>query len=224
MTTLNETSRLSKAKKNFEGKTFVRTIGIISPANPMAKITSKEENQRLVQKFKDLLKKTGDYYFPVKGKYGITKPSFMIFNTTRKDLEMWAIVFKQESFIFGTFSEGDFDFEIWKRKPNKESYYLFDTQRGYVEKSDDGDFYTAMSRDFKFSIPFPKFQECVNVHDNLIKERSSKSKTYKRLVEDKIQKILDESYTPFSRRMKRAFVYGADWNNQFEEIMENFKK
>ena len=29
---------------------------------------------------------------------------------------------------------------------------------------------------------------------------------------------------PFSRRMKRAFVYVADGNNQFEEIMGIFKK
>lgn len=224
MTTLNETSKLNKAKKNFERKMFVQTIGIISPVNPMAKITSKEKNQKLVQKFKDLLKKTGDYYFPVKGKYGITEPSFMIFNITKKDLEMKANIFKQESFIFGILSDGDFDFKFYKRKPNKKSYYLVDSQIGYVEKSDEGDLYTTKGSDFKFSIPFPELQEYVNIHENLIKERSSKSKTYKRLVKDKIQKILDDSCTPFSRRMKRAFVYGADWNNQFEEFMENLKK
>lgn len=61
MNGLNETSRLQKAEKTFKGQTFVRTLGIISPANPMEKMTSKEENQRLVQKFKDYLKRTGDY-------------------------------------------------------------------------------------------------------------------------------------------------------------------
>lgn len=224
LTQMNETSRLQKAEKSFKGQNFVRTLGIISPANPMAKMTSKEENQRLVQKFKDYLRQTGEYYFPVKGKYGITEPSFMIFNTTRGDLEMWAKVFKQESFIYGEFTNGEFDFEIWKRKPNKESYYLFDTQRGYVERDEDGDYYTAIGRNFKFSIPFPKFMESVNAHNELITDRVKRSAVYAKLVEGKLTKILDESFTPLSRRMERSFVYGADWDNQFEEAIEELLK
>lgn len=224
MTELNETSRLQKAQKAFMGKNYVRSLGIISPANPMARMTSKEENQWLVQKFKDCLRRTGEYYFPVKGKYGITEPSFMIFNTTRSDLEMWAKVFKQESFIYGEFADGEFDFEIWKRKPNKESYYLFDTQRGYVERSEDGDYYTAIGWNFKFSIPFPKFMESVDAHNELIADRAKQSAVYAKLVEEKLTKILDESFTPLSRRMERSFVYGADWDNQFEEMIEGLMK
>jgi len=150
MNGLNETSRLQKAEKTFKGQTFVRTLGIISPANPMAKMTSKEENQHLVQKFKDYLKRTGDYF-------------------------------------------------------------------------------TAIGRDFKFSIPFSKFMESVEVHDALIEDCAFKSDVYaklveSKLVESKLGKILDESYTPLSRRMECAFVYGSDWNNQFEEIIEDLMK
>ena len=171
---LTETTRRQKAEQRFLNGTFVKTIGIISPENPMGKKVESEENSKYINRFKDYMKNTNTKYFPVKGKYGNVEQSYMLFNITLEDLKLWASAFKQQSFIYGIVNDGKIHFQYYQMN-NKNIYALYDEVDGFIERNEFEDFYSATSRHFKFQIPFSKLISCIEEHDNLIKERIKKS-------------------------------------------------
>ena len=78
---INENSRAKKAIKSFLGRLKnIRTIGIMSPENPMGIQSSKEENQNLRSKFEGILKQGNIKYYKLKGMYGNLEHSYFLYN------------------------------------------------------------------------------------------------------------------------------------------------
>jgi len=172
---VNETSRRQKAQQAIQGKNRrVKTIGIISAQNPMGSDGSElpsDYNKRSHEELLDVLK-NGQYRFYVTdGMYGSPERSVMVFNISRDELIKLAYMFNQESAIFVDMTNGDdVSYQYWEGDDHNSPLKLQREEHEIVDATNGRDFYTKISRKFKFRIPF---FECVESYYDLIEARTS---------------------------------------------------
>lgn len=193
----------SKAKRLFNNPEYVskiKTFAIFTAENRDAIQMIRSQNRELNKELKrDLsgnnLEKSiiaGRYsYYKVKGKYGNVENSFLVYNITLEDAKSLCSKNGQQSFIFCYNNDGNLKFQFWANASRSGySYKLVDEKDEFnVLDSDAPDYYTQISRDFKFTIPFDKFE--VAAEDMI---ESIKSRCYRLgYSEDDIDRIIDES-------------------------------
>ena len=125
---LKETNRRQKSLHDFLGaNNDIRTIGIISPENPMGVALTPQENNKRVEKFKSYLQNNKIRFQKVKGRYNTNEQtqhkwqvehSFLLFNVTVDELKFYGYSFDQESFIFGRFDDNfkKINFEYYQKE------------------------------------------------------------------------------------------------------------
>ncbi len=194
---IDETSRRQKAIQSIQGKNRrVKTIVILSAQNPMGKEATKSFNQ---EKHNDLLKtlKIGHYqYFETNGLYDTSEKSVMIYNISLNDAKQLCYKYNQESIIFiDMMNDNEIIYQYWDHKEKNDELVLSKEKKEIVDANSDDNFYTKISRHFKFRIPFfegyesiltilkensirMNVDECIN--DTISNEFSGKSKYYKR--------------------------------------------
>lgn len=151
---LSEGSRAKKLAAALKGSSkHIKTIAIMSPENPMGRATSKEENDKLYDGFKKTLKLGHVHYMEIKGMYGQKERSFMIMNMPFENIKEWAKNYNQESFIFINVNDDKIHSEYWQ-KPDKGDYEKLTEADGYIDAENATDFFSTLTRKFKFTIPF----------------------------------------------------------------------
>ena len=216
---INETSRRQKAIKNFLGvNSKLRTFGIITAENPMGKGLPKQDNAERNAILINLLKSRQYIFCPVKGKYGNVEHSFMIYNVSLQDLKEIGNGFGQQSFIYAEIDRSKGQphvlFHYFQRRNPRGDYHYEETKDVYTPiDSEAGDFFTAIGRNFKFSIPFDIFNEAVQKYDDFINERCEKHEAYKASCDRLISESIEDGRTGMSRRICRARLYGTHYEN-----------
>lgn len=203
----------------------VKTFCILTAYNPMAQKSSHSDNTRANNQLMDRLK-TGHYaYVPVKGKYGNTENSFVIFNLPLDSAKFLADEASQESFIYGrvtgdnadsavfdlyVYNEetGKYDFVETKNYHNNGATIVKDKETG-KEKED----YFTQVGDKKFSVPFDYFNETAKKFNEIINERLENSEQYRAHYEQYQNNILQEGRTESSSYLKRSLIYGTLFEN-----------
>lgn len=161
----------SKAKRLFKNPEYVskiKTFAIFTAENRDAKQMNRKQNKELNKELKrdlsnaDIEKSiiSARYsYYKVKGKYGTIENSFIVYNITLDDAKSLCAKNGQQSFIFCTNDSGILRFQLWANASRSGySYKLVDEKEEFNVLDDDAkDYYTQISRDFKFNIPFEKF-------------------------------------------------------------------
>ena len=169
----NETSRFQKAKKAFLGQMKnIRNFAIITPENPMGVASTSTENSALCEKFENSLKAGHYLFYKVRGKFnGNLEHSYMVFNVQLEQVKKWACEseFNQQSFFF---CESQYDevhrktgvkFNYWSRKPGKKNAFeLIESTLEWIDFTNMDSEFTAIGRNFKFSIPLQCFMETAN--------------------------------------------------------------
>lgn len=169
----NETSRFQKAKKAFLGQMKnIRNFAIITPENPMGVASTSTENSALCEKFENSLKSGHYLFYKVRGKFnGNLEHSYMVFNVQLEQVKKWACEseFNQQSFFF---CESQYDevnrktgvkFNYWSRKPGKKNAFeLIESTLEWIDFTNMDSEFTAIGRNFKFSIPLQCFMETAN--------------------------------------------------------------
>lgn len=234
-TLLAETSRRQKAIKNFLGvNNKVKTFGIITAENPMGMKIGSQENVKRNNMLTSFLRSKQYMYYPVRGKYGNIEHPFMVYNVSLEDMKTIGRTFDQESFIYAeidnnqgrphvkfSFYKKDFsentNIDNGKRlKPSQREYRFIESKDVYVRiNTESDDDFTAIGRNFKFSIPFDIFSESINRFNNFINERCEKYEEYNNSCERLIRESIQPNRTAHSRRIKRAQLYG----NHFEKFI-----
>lgn len=214
MTTINESRKTNSLKKFLGIDKTISTIGIISPENAMGKQFSNIENNKRVERMKHMLKNMLTPYKRVKGMYNQLEHSFMLFNITVNDLKYIGHIFDQQSFIFGKFLEDKLEhpkimFEYYE-KTDKSDYVLSDKYEGYV-KVDGSDYFTALTPNFKFTIPFSVLMNECYILDRKVNYRKKQSLEYINTYAFYFSRLLDESLTPKARIISRSHLYGNGW-------------
>lgn len=156
---LQETSRRQKAQQAIQGKSRrIKTLAIISAQNPMGSDGSdlpSDYNAKSHAELLDTLRNGMFRYFVVKGKYGSDETSVMVYNISLKDTLNLCYRFNQESVIFIDMTNGEkVSYQYWEGKDHNSPLEKQYEESTIINATDDVDFYTQISRKFKFRIPF----------------------------------------------------------------------
>ncbi len=187
---INETSRRQKAQAAIMGKNRkVKTLAIISAQNPMGMEASKEYNDNAQRELIENLENGKYRYFVTKGLYGSPEISVIVYNISLKDTIHMCYTFNQESVIFVDMTDGNkISYQYWEGDDHYSKLKKQYEESTIVDATDDKDFYTQISRKFKFRIPFfedlirynSELIECSKLHNNideLISETLSDNRT-----------------------------------------------
>ena len=99
------------------------------------------------------------HYYKVKGKYDSVEHSFLVYNLSINNAKYLCEEFCQESFIFGINTGDKLVFQFWKNTGKNGYHYVMTDERDiFIDTTDANQDYTQISRDFKFTIPFEKFE------------------------------------------------------------------
>ena len=163
-----DTSRRQKAEQMFkEGNPKgIKTFCIITAENPMGETLTSQENKELNNRLEYYLKLGNYKWFPIKGNYEVKEKSYIIYNISKGDAERLGIKFNQESIIFATLDGSTIKFEYMEKV--RSHYETVKTEDVFIEITNDyDDFWSQISRNFKFRIPF--FDHACNINLKLSK-------------------------------------------------------
>ena len=169
---------------------------------------------RLVNKGLDLNKleqdlNSGYYsYYKVKGNYDNIEHSFIVYNIRLDDMKRLCEKYGQQSFIYGYNDKGTLKFEFWANKcktSNKYKYFKIDECDTFNLLDDNAkNYYTQISRKFKFSIPFTKFEFAPNEMIEAISRKQKDNNWSDNDVDYFINESLDDNINPKYRYYARA--------------------
>ena len=224
---INETSRKIKARQSLYGKRkALKQFVIITPENPMAKPTTPAENKAYRADFEQNLNQAGLYAYPVKGVYSENvEHSYIVFNMPLAMAKWYGQIYDQQSFILGkVIGENEVEYQLWWKNASKsdknassndKQYVLKETQKQFIRKDDASDYFTAVGKNFKFSIPY-KFFEAVEFYDDLFDEHCLKSKLYEAEYQQLIEKSVSDEWHEKHRMVARATLYGSIYKSRYE--------
>lgn len=212
---LNETSRENKVKRIFtnpEYMSHILTMAIFTANNPDKVKASKGDNVNFNKKLESTLKtmkERGFQFYKVKGSYGDVERSYIVYNISLEDAKDICKKFEQQSFIFVRNSGGKLTFEFWANASRSSYIYKkVDERDSYVMNKDFEDFYTQISRDFKFNIPFEIFDVAPEEMVEMIEGMCSESEDYKDSLASNLEESIDDGNTYKSRMLARSRLYG----------------
>ena len=182
-----ETSRRQKAQQALDGRLKnVKTFCIMSAENPMGNELSREENAERRNELETYLSNANYPWFRIKGKYGNEEKSHMIYNITQSDAERLGKMFDQESIIFSDLND-DGEISYTYLEKGEDGEYQKTHERGeYIDMSDADDFFSKISRKFKFQIPFFDGSDDEPAEETLAEQ-------FKKINEKVESKFIDES-------------------------------
>lgn len=214
---VSDTSRRQKAVTMFKGGNGrVKTFAIISVENPMSKTFSREENNKRDEKFKEELRGGNYSYNMQKGWYERKENSFMVFNISLDSAYYFSQKYAQESFFYCEFDEKGLRFDLYSCAYNgsKERYLetldyhsiKYKLVESSYEFTTDGEYYTAIGRNFKFSIKMKVFEEVADALTSSINakmvERGYTDDTIKSYILD----CVSDSTSSYSRWKTRGHL------------------
>lgn len=199
---LQETSRRQKAQQAIQGTNRrVRTMAIISAQNPMGRKASKEYNQTASEELERQLA-IGHYkYFKTKGNYDGIEYSLMIYNISLEDTLYLCYKYNQQSVIFVDMqNDGEVSYQYWEGDDDNSPLQLKNEKHEIVNATNDDNYYTQVSRHFKFRIPF--FEHINKIHSELMDKENDID------VDKLITETLEQDRTGKSKYFKRCQLYG----------------
>jgi len=214
---LSETSRRQKAQRAINNiGSRVKTYAILTSENPMGNRLSKSDNTQLTDKLKSHLKAGNFVWFPVKGMYGEKENPFIVYNISLTDALDIDKKFNQESIIWCDNESGDKQY--WEQ--NGDGKFSKTHVRNYIDDMTDAeDYYTQVSRKFKFQIPFfngkddEMLNEMISEHNAIID--SIVRRNLKHINEDdnyynrKVNDMLSSTKTGRSKWEARGSLYAG---------------
>ena len=192
-----------------EGKHVIETFAILTASDLDTQSLDRASNDTLKRQLNDLMSYENPEpvltrykfnYYKIKGKHGNKEDSFLICNLTLEDAKSLATRFQQQSFIFGKNTDNGLIFQFWANKSG--SGYVFakaDEKTVSNDAADKEEYYTQISGDYKFSIPFEKFDFD---EDEMMESLYSKwfsSEKYRKYFDENLTNSLDSKYTFLGR-------------------------
>lgn len=221
---VNETTNRQKAQQSILGKKGnIRNFCIITSENPMGELFSPSDNKERYNDLISYIRRRQFLYFPVNGESDNNEHSIMIFNISLESSIQIGLHYNQESFIFATISDDTTQlnddngrivtFSYYKKK-NNNSYYDDEDIQKYVNATEDDDYFTAISRKFKFRISFKVFEANCEAVNNIIAERCKND-----FYAENYQRWIDESIAP-NKTLSHQHIQRAHlWSKNYMMLM-----
>lgn len=188
----------------------IKTFAILTAQNPMGDKSGNSDNRKLNAELVDLLKRGNFAWQPVRGKYGTTEDSKIVFNITVQECKWLCLKFLQESFIYGRKENGKTFFDLYVINADSTDYNLIETHEGYESMSAGvNDYYTAIDKDHKFTVPFDYFNEACEYFNSKVNEAKAKSGKYRDNYDKHLAETLAEGKTGYHYFLNRSLIYGG---------------
>ena len=174
----------------------IKTIGMMTAENPMAKQVTPEENKKRNEELESALRQMNLGYRKIRGKFGNYENSFLIPNITKEEIIELGNRFEQKSVIWGERVQDKFVFSYIEGDTTIEQrdVVLFGSD---VQKRDD--LYSQSSKGpEKFVIPF--FDEDYEI----VKDSGLSNPSYSGPLTDEINERIDEVFES-NRTRKRIW-------------------
>lgn len=173
---INEASRNEKHRRERFAKSFFsgnkakggfREFGIITAENPNSQELPAQENKKLMDEFRGLLKKDQLTTVNLDGKFGgNVEHSLLVFDVKLETLKFYAGKYEQTSFFY-CYPEGDKVIsEYWEKTHDGEPYdekenpyKLINKTDVYHNEKDAKDNFSVIGGDFKYTIDTAVFSE-----------------------------------------------------------------
>ena len=188
---------------------WVKTFLILTGQNPMGQIGTNKDNRNANTTLVKYLKQGNFAWQPVKGKYGTTEDSKIIFNISITESKRLALLFNQESFIYGRKEDDVTHFDLYVINNDGNDYIKTETQDKYNDMNGQEDYYTAIDKDHKFSIPFEYFNEACQNYNKIITEIYNKSDNYQSNYDRSLNESLKDDMTGKHYYLHRTLLYGG---------------
>lgn len=222
MKIIKETKRETKAKRIFTNPKYmskILTFAIFTASNPDKVQTSREtnlvHNKNLERALKTMTER-GYQFYKVKGKYDNVEDSYIVYNISLSDTKALCSMFGQQSFIFATNDNGDLTFQFWANASRSGyNYKKVDEKKTYVLDNDFENYYTQISRDFKFNIPFDVFDVSPSDMVETMEMFEENNQNYAKYLSDNLKESVDDTLTSNARLLARSRLYGkmANWDD-----------
>ena len=197
----------------------VKTFGIITGENPMGRELPEQENVQRTDKLCSYLQIRQFLWFQTKGKYGTSEHPFLIYNCALGDMKMISKTFDQESFIFAVVNPNADGSEVVFSYYQKISQYIESKTESVKWDDITDDLFTSIGKKFNFTIPFDVFAKQVEDVNELILERCNKHEEYLLSHERLISESISDDFTFNGRRLRRAQLYGVNYEKFLEPPM-----
>lgn len=174
----------------------IKTIGMVTAENPMAKQVTPEENRERNEKLESALRQMNLGYRKIRGKFGNEENSFLVPNITKEEIIELGNRFEQKSVIWGERVQDKFVFSYIEGDTTIEQrdVVLFGSD---VQKRDD--LYSQSSKGpEKFVIPF--FDDDYEI----VKDSGLSNPSYSGPLTDEINERIDEVFES-NRTRKRIW-------------------
>ena len=211
----DETSRRQKAQRALQNRNAdIRTMCILTAENPMGNALSPEENKIRRTEMETYLTNAHYAWFRVKGKYGNVEKSHIIYNISLNDALTLGKKYNQESLIFINVNHSDSSaiYEYWEKTANGD-YQKTHERKEYIMMDDADDFYTALSRSFKFQIPFFDGNENADkeISEQIahVEEKINSKYLTEERKEHYLNNLLDDSKTGRCKYESRGNLFGG---------------
>lgn len=193
----------------------VKTFTILTAQNPMGEKSGNNVNRNANAELTSYLKQGNFAWQPVRGKYGNTEDSKMVFNISLDTCKALCLKFAQESFIYGRKEDGKTYFDLYVINDDHTDYNCVETKDYYdqVDKDENGekvkDYYTAIDGTHKFTVPFDYFKEAFDRFNNAVNEAKAKSEKYRKYYDKHLTESLREGMTGYHYYINRSLIYGG---------------
>ena len=172
---INEASRNAKRrnvkfieKMFLNGKSYdnIGSFALVSPQNPDGLQLNSSENKKLYDNFIKTLKQAHIKFVPVEGKYDNKENTVCLFNVKCDVVAEYAGRYNQESFFYCYTENDELVCEYWQKETLKQPYdsvknkYVFiNKTTKWEQRKDAKNYYTAIGKNFKFSIDTEVFNK-----------------------------------------------------------------
>lgn len=213
---LVETTREQKAKRLFKAPSYmgnkIKTFAIFTAENPNKVKAQRNDNleyNKTLQRTLRTMTTRGFQYYKVKGKYDNVEHSYIVYNLSLEDAKNICKAFGQQSFIYVLNENGHLSFQFWANQSRSSySYKKVDEKDTYVDDENFENYYTQISKDFKFNIPFDVFEVAPSEMIEKMETIEQKDSQYSKYLDDNILESIDDSVTSNTRMLARSRLYG----------------
>lgn len=196
----NKTKSVNMTEGTQKSNRKIRTIGIISAEKPTGQVASNEYRKPAPENMIKNLKIGHYQYFITQGMYGSAETSVMVYNISLSDLIKLCHTYNQESMAFIDMTNGnEVTCQYWEGEGHNFKLKFQHEEHRLIEATDDEDFYTQISREFKFRIPV---FECAKNTISLINSNNVKYDVNKL-----IDECIDNKYTGKHKYVCRCKLY-----------------
>jgi hypothetical protein len=196
-----------------DSRSRVRTFSFIALEEPVSGFAA-PKNGCISDDLAHFLTSHQYVYCSTNGEGKEIEPSFYIYNISLKSIMAIGDRYNQKRFLFVTFNDESkqYTFDLYLKMCGRKYCKASEETRIISAPSEEIEMFATVGEKFKIDFPFEPFKAGLMRLNKLINDRSMQYDEYKENYKEWILESVSENTTTKSQRLKRAILYGKNYN------------